>query len=231
MRQKALVLTCEHAGNRVPADFQYLFDGAEPALEAHTGWDPGALELTKRISQALEVNYFHQDVTRLLIEVNRSEGNPQLFSKYSGDLSAQVKNHLLQNYYHPYRQPIEGRIKELIVSNWQVVHLSVHTFTPVFEGIARTVDVGLLFDDERQNEKIFCQSWRECIRQTDKSLNVESNQPYKGSDDGFTTFLRTQFSGDAYLGIELEVNQKFALVIDEIAPVICLSLKKSLSAD
>ena len=33
------------------------------------------------------------------------------------------------------------------------------------------------------------------------------NQPYKGSSDGLTTYLRNKFETSQYLGIELEVNQ------------------------
>lgn len=36
------------------------------------------------------------------------------------------------------------------------------------------------------------------------------NVPYNGADDGFTTYLREQFPADKYLGIEIEVNQKYA---------------------
>ena len=40
-------------------------------------------------------------------------------------------------------------------------------------------------------------------------LVIKFNEPYKGTDDGFTTYLRTKFSDDEYLGIEIEVNQKY----------------------
>lgn len=40
-------------------------------------------------------------------------------------------------------------------------------------------------------------------------MNVRFNYPYLGKADGFTTHLRKKFK-DNYIGIELEVNQKFA---------------------
>ena len=43
----------------------------------------------------------------------------------------------------------------------------------------------------------------------DKNLVVRFNYPYKGISDGFTKYLRTRFTGKQYIGIELEVNQKF----------------------
>jgi hypothetical protein len=38
---------------------------------------------------------------------------------------------------------------------------------------------------------------------------VRFNYPYLGKADGFTTFMRKQFPKN-YIGIEIEVNQKFA---------------------
>ena len=42
-----------------------------------------------------------------------------------------------------------------------------------------------------------------------KALNIRYNYPYLGKADGFTTYLRKQFPTN-YMGIEIEVNQKFA---------------------
>jgi len=37
---------------------------------------------------------------------------------------------------------------------------------------------------------------------------VRRNYPYTGKSDGFTAYLRRRFPADAYIGIELEINQK-----------------------
>jgi hypothetical protein len=58
---------------------------------------------------------------------------------------------------------------------------------------------------------------------------VKMNQPYKGTDDGFTTYLRKKFDPEHYAGIELEVNQKYffegADVWDKVSTGILKSLK------
>lgn len=91
----------------------------------------------------------------------------------------------------------------------KVLHLSIHTFTPLWNGTMRRVDVGLLFDPARKNESEFCGLFLPELKRRLPSLCIEFNEPYKGTDDGFTTYLRTLFGDDEYLGIEIEINQKY----------------------
>ncbi|HEX6893393.1 MAG TPA: N-formylglutamate amidohydrolase, partial [Chryseolinea sp.] len=64
-------------------------------------------------------------------------------------------------------------------------------------------------DPQRKNEKRFCEDYRTKLSRSLPAINIEFNEPYKGVDDGFTTYLRTQFGDDQYLGIEIEINQRF----------------------
>jgi predicted N-formylglutamate amidohydrolase len=90
-----------------------------------------------------------------------------------------------------------------------VVHLSIHTFTPVLNGDERSVDIGVLFDPNRKSEYEFCHLFVDCLEQVLPHFKILFNEPYKGTDDGFTTYLRTKFPDEEYLGIEIEVNQKY----------------------
>ena len=42
-------------------------------------------------------------------------------------------------------------------------------------------------------------------------LAIRKNYPYLGKSDGFTTSLRKKWDATVYLGIELEVNQRWPL--------------------
>jgi predicted N-formylglutamate amidohydrolase len=202
-----LILTCEHAGNEIPENYWELFSGAEEVLETHRGFDPGARDLFQQLSS---LAIFSQDymISRLLIEPNRSLGHPQLFSEYTALLKEPQKREVLEEFYLPYREYIEGRVNSFIQDGKEILHISVHSFTPVLNGEVRDADLGLLFDPARKSEESFCEKFRERILQQDKDLNVRFNYPYLGVDDGFTTYLRQKFP-ERYLGIELEVNQKF----------------------
>ncbi len=70
-----VVITCEHGGNKIPKDYQYLFKDYKSVLQTHRAYDPGALELAKLLSK--KGNYFFfSEISRLLIELNRSIQNP-----------------------------------------------------------------------------------------------------------------------------------------------------------
>lgn len=98
----------------------------------------------------------------------------------------------------------------MIAAGARVIHVSAHSFTPILDGQARTADIGLLYDPSRAFESRVCRSWRDRLATAAPHLRVRRNYPYRGTADGFTTYLRTRFPMDRYAGIELEVNQRLA---------------------
>jgi predicted N-formylglutamate amidohydrolase len=203
----ALVLSCEHAGYRVPATYQKLFRGKKSVLESHRGWDAGAIELARTIATETGAPLLANTVSRLVADTNRSVGHAQLYSEFTRKLSQAEKATLLKAHYHPHRGAIEAVIKSALRTHKRVVHVGVHTFTPVLNGKKRTADVGLLFDPKRKAEVDFCEVWLHALHWEAPLLRVKKNYPYKGSSDGLTTALRDKFAASRYLGIELEVNQ------------------------
>lgn len=201
-----LIITCEHAGNQVPDHYNHIFSNIKDVLESHRGYDPGALEIGRFLATEFSAPLFICETTRLLIEPNRSLDNKQLYSEYSQSLIETDHEQILQRYYYPHRNAVEDIISKL---SKPVFHLSIHTFTPVLDGNERKVDVGLLFDPDRKSEIDLCGKLLDGLEQMLPFLNIEFNEPYKGTDDGFTTYLRTRFADQDYLGIEIEINQKF----------------------
>lgn len=204
-----IIISCEHAGNKIPAEYSHLFPEADDVLSSHRGWDPGALRLARDIANHLNTPFFTFEISRLLIEINRSVGHRSLFSEYSSNLPEADKNRLLNFFYLPYRNSVEEKIKELNRSGKMIIHIGVHTFTPVFKNSTRSCDIGLLYDPARGYEKRYCNLLKKSLKQNLPHFKILSNQPYKGADDGLTTYLRNQINETHYLGIELEVNQRF----------------------
>ena len=91
-----------------------------------------------------------------------------------------------------------------------MLHLSFHTFTPQLDGVVRRADVGLFYDPSRSAEAAWCDGFKQLLAARRPDLTIRKNYPYLGKTDGFTTALRKKWKGTAYLGIELEVNQKLA---------------------
>lgn len=219
MENYKLILTCEHATNAIPQAYQSAFSEHQALLATHRGIDIGAAGIAQYLHQGLNCPYWHAQVSRLLIDCNRSLNNPHCFSKISNLFPDSVKEQIKTLYYQSYRQPIIAYIEKTLTEGNAVLHLSVHSFTPVLNGEERKADIGLLYNPARGAEKQFAQAFKSEL----KKYKVRMNYPYRGTSDGFTTALRKQFPENAYLGIELECNQ--SLVAN---PFILDQLKKDL---
>lgn len=208
-KQISIVITCEHGGTRFPKQFAGLFQSSRELLEGHRGYDPGALALAKKLSLGLKAPLYFSTLTRLLIDLNRSPHNPDRFSEITGRLGRPEKTVIQELYYRPYRDKVKSAFLRSIGKGAQALHLSVHTFTPLLHGKVRSTDLGFLYDPSRKTEALFCILWQRELHKLDHEVKTRRNYPYRGLSDGFTSYLREFFSEDSYLGIELEVNQKF----------------------
>ncbi len=206
MDYKSILISCEHAGNIIPEKYQSRFTGTDNVLNSHRGWDPGAREVAAYLAEQFKAPLYTMLITRLLIEMNRSLDSTTLFSEFTSELPDIDKADLIAQFYSPYHQSIERTIRQ---SEKPTLHLSIHSFTPVFNGTTRSVDIGLLFDPARVKEKEFCEQVKKKLDHQLPDVTTRFNEPYKGTDDGIATMLRKKFPGREYLGIEIELNQKF----------------------
>jgi len=204
-----LVITCEHAGNVVPERYRPLFVGHEHLLPTHRGWDPGALLLAREMAERFDAPLFYDETTRLLADLNRSVGNPELHSEATRHLSLPERRRLLEEHYHPHRQRVDAAMAEAVASGDRVVHVASHSFTPELNGHVRTADVGLLYDPGRPGEVAFATAWLAALARADPTLRLRRNYPYIGKSDGVTQVMRRRYPPERYVGIELEVNQRY----------------------
>lgn len=208
MSSTHFLVTCEHAGNRIPSPYHSLFQGKEALLRSHRGYDAGALRMARELSSSLSAPLLTSTVSRLLIDLNRSPGHPQLFSEVTRGMSSELRHEILNRYYLPYRAKAESLIAEEIGHGARVIHISCHSFTPEMNGKLRNADLGLLYDPARPPEALLCRHWRLALKACATALKTRMNYPYTGTSDGFTVYLRRRFPAERYLGIELEINQK-----------------------
>ncbi len=202
------LVTCEHGGNRVPPPYRDYFAGHQALLETHRGYDPGALTLARQLADTLEAPLFYATVSRLVIDLNRSIGHPRLYSEATRPAPPAARREILEHHYLPDRQRVEASIAEAVAEGEKVIHLSSHSFTPELDGEVRNADIGLLYDPARPGEADLCRRWQAALKQLAPHLKVRRNYPYTGKSDGFTAHLRRRFSPEAYVGVELEINQK-----------------------
>jgi len=209
-----LLLTCEHADHRVPRPYAKLFRDAQDVLRSHRGWDPGALPLARLLARRLDRPLLVTRWSRLFVEANRSRTNPAIWSRFTRELPPEERARILARYWLPHRHAVEGAVAALLARGDRVLHVAVHSFTPVLDGVARTADVGLLFDSRRAGESRFAREWGEALRAADPALRVRYNYPYLGRADGLSTALRRAHPASRYLGFELELNQARATAPD-----------------
>jgi predicted N-formylglutamate amidohydrolase len=85
----------------------------------------------------------------------------------------------------------------------------VHTFTPVLAGNARGNDIGLLHDPAWGVEREVSADLRAHVT-AETDYVVWFNRPYSGTADGILPAMRRLHDPETFVGIELEINQKYA---------------------
>ncbi|WP_240475732.1 N-formylglutamate amidohydrolase [Herbaspirillum rhizosphaerae] len=201
------IVTCEHGGNAIPAPYHDLFRDQQALLDSHRGYDAGALPMAQKLATAFDGALVTATVSRLLVDLNRSIGHPQLFSAMTRRLSPAMREEILAHYYRPYRERVETLVRQAVSEGKRVIHISSHSFTPELDGKVRRADIGLLYHPARDGEVKLCAHWRASLAALAPALRVRRNYPYAGKGDGLTAYLRLRFSASSYIGIELEVNQ------------------------
>lgn len=166
----------------------------------------GAHSLAKYLAKHTGAPLHAVTVTRLLIECNRSPANPARFSALARQLCKQDREWLHEHVWRPHHDALHLDIAARIRKG-PVLHLSVHSFTPILDGKPRRADVALLYDPASKLECEFAGRWLSELAQIAPGLRLRRNYPYKGTSDGMTRLLRREFAGQPYAGVELEVSQ------------------------
>lgn len=108
--------------------------------------------------------------------------------------------------YIPFHDRINSEIERILGEGRKPVIVTIHTFTPVYFGKSREVEIGILHDtDSRLADAM--------LRAADGGpYRVERNSPY-GPEDGVTHTLRLHALPKGYANVMIEVRND--LVRDE----------------
>jgi predicted N-formylglutamate amidohydrolase len=227
------VISCEHGGNRIPAPYRELFGTHRALLDTHRGYDAGALIMARALAREFAAPLVASTVSRLLVDLNRSVGHPRLHSETTREMPAEVRQQLLHQHYQPYRSQADYLVRQAIADYGRVIHISSHSFTPELDGKVRNADIGLLYDPHRPGEADLCARWQASLKACAPALTVRRNYPYAGKGDGLTAWFRRHLPPDAYVGIELEINQKHIVTPSRrwtaLRQVIVDSLRRALA--
>lgn len=198
-----LVFVCEHASARIPARYGDL--GLAPeARSSHAAWDPGALALAEHLADRFGAVLVAASVSRLVIDCNRPPEAPDAMPARSeifdipgnAKLDKAEREIRSQSYYTPFHAAVAKAISD----RSDPILVTVHSFTPVYHGAARTVEIGVLHDrDARLADAMLDAADRAGAQ------NVRRNDPY-GPEDGVTHTLKKHALPGKHLNVMLEVR-------------------------
>ena len=187
-----IVLACDHASNFVPAEYGTLgLDAGE--FQRHIAWDPGALPVARHMASLLEAPLVASRISRLVIDCNRPADAPDLIPEIS-ETTVVPGNRGLDAGERARRialahQPFHAAIGELLdrrsrsgLESWLV---SVHSFTPVYKGVARPWEIGIIHDEDERLAGPFIDGLRAIA-----GLTVGVNEPYSPADRVYYTLER-----------------------------------------
>lgn len=209
-----VLLVCEHASRLLPARLGSLGLAAD-VLDQHVAWDPGALAVATRMSAELDAALIYQNFSRLAYDCNRPpealDAMPARSEIYdipgNAGLSAADRQARTEAIYLPFRAALARRIAERKAQARETVLVTIHSFTPVYHGVRREVEIGILHDrDSRLADQMLKRA------EASSRYQVRRNEPY-GPADGVTHTLREHGLANGLLNVMIEVRND--LIRDE----------------
>ncbi|MGE0007407.1 MAG: N-formylglutamate amidohydrolase [Parvibaculaceae bacterium] len=201
-----VVLVCEHAGKVIPRSLGSL--GLQPEdLTRHIAWDIGAEAVARGLAQALDAPLVLQRYSRLVYDCNRPPDTPDAMPAVTETTRVPGNEHLtpegrlarILDIYRPFHDEVARLLDERAARGLASFFVTIHSFTPVYKGVRRMLDLGVLHDrDTRLADRLIASFGRM------KDVAVRRNEPY-GPQDGVchTLNLHAETRGLPYAMLEI----------------------------
>jgi predicted N-formylglutamate amidohydrolase len=202
------LLTADHAGRAVPRALGDL-GVSESEWERHIAWDIGIAAVTERLSRALDATAVLQTYSRLVIDCNRrpdwdsaiptiSEHTPIPGNRGLSDAEREARR---REIFEPYHREITALLDRRAASGRRAVLVAMHSFTPVFKGETRNVEIGVLYNRDVRLASIMLDLFR-----AEGDLTVGDNAPYAITDTSDYT-VPTHGEARGLPHVEIEIRQ------------------------
>ena len=208
------LFTCDHYGRLIP---EALGDLGLPAeeLTRHIAWDIGIAGVAERLASALDVHLVAQRYSRLVIDCNRPPSAVSSIPRLSeattipGNeaISREETETRRRAIFDPYHARIGEIINARLAEARPTILVSLHSFTPVYAGVARPWHIGTLYHHDRTLPQLLLGALRK-----EGGLVVGDNEPYAVSDvTDYTIPVHGEARGLVNTGIEIRQD----LIADE----------------
>jgi len=200
------LFTCDHYGRLIPRALGDL-GVSESDLVRHIAWDIGIAGVAEQLSDHLNAHLIAQRYSRLVIDCNRPPGAASSIPMISEATiipgnegltpeAAEIRRH---GIFDPYHRRINEIIDARIHRGQPTVLVALHSFTPVYAGIARPWHIGTLYHRDRTLPPLMLQHLR-----AEGDLVVGDNEPYAVSDQtDYTVPVHGEMRGLINTGIEI----------------------------
>ncbi len=200
------LLTADHAGRRIPAALGDLGLGAAERSR-HIAWDIGIAGVTRGLAARLDAASVMQRYSRLVIDCNRPAEAPSAFPEMSettmvpgnARLTAAEKERRRRAIFAPYHAAIAAMIAGRRAAGRRTVYVAMHSFTPIFKGVARGMHCALLYNRKPRLSRALA-----ALLRGEKNLEVGENEPYRVTDEtDYGVPVHAERGGLDYLEIEI----------------------------
>jgi predicted N-formylglutamate amidohydrolase len=202
------VLTADHAGKLIPRRLADLGVAAAD-LERHIAWDIGIAGVTERLSEALDAAAALQTYSRLVIDCNRDPSWPSAMPVISEHTEIPGNRNLtdidriarVDEIFRPYHDRITALLAARAAAGRRTVLVAMHSFTPVFKGEPRAIEVGVLYCRRTKLAEIMLELLR-----AEGDLTVGENAPYAlTADSDYSVPFHGERRGLEH--VEIEIRQ------------------------
>ncbi len=200
------LLTCDHYGRLIPRVLGDL-GLPESELTRHIAWDIGIAGVAETLAHHLDAHLVAQRYSRLVIDCNRpptAASSIPIISEATTvpgneGLAREAAEARRRQVFDPYHQRIDEVIDQRLREGRPTVLVSLHSFTPVYAGIARPWHVGTLYHRDTRLPPLLLKHLR-----AEADLVVGDNEPYAVSDEtDYTIPVHGEARGLMNSGIEI----------------------------
>jgi len=200
------VFTCEHATRELP---EWTLDARDaPLVHDHWGWDVGAGDLTRALVEQTGSCGVLARFSRLVCDPNRDPAAASFILReidgqrlvLNADVDEAERRRRQARYFDPYHAAVASVIEVRQRAGGEARLCSIHSFTPVFLGRRRAMEIGVLFDDHDMH------AWRLQGALLEQGFETALNAPYSGKD-GLAYAAERHGRAARLVYLELEVRQ------------------------
>ena len=215
--ENPVLIVCDHASNYVPVALDGLGIDDEH-FHKHIGYDIGAAGVSRQIALQLNATAVLSRFSRLVIDPNRylsahdsiptiSDGVVIHGNESLSPLERMVR---VEELCIPYHNAVNAAVTRILDHFYMPLVLSVHSYTPIFQGFERPWEIGVLWEEDDGVASLLIEYLRE---HTD--FHVGENEPYHACNPvGYT--VKTHAASRHYPSALVEIRQD--LISDETGP-------------